>query len=492
MWKGNKFEEDFTLKGQLIGMHENRKALLIFKMIGEILEENKELCITSIEGRINLYCKLLIRAFGKESIKAKLESSEGLAEDGKRFHSANSLNLILPESVPELNLRLRFLYGAATKIHTCASEGGKRQTVALWNDLNRNIQKEPIRSFFAIQTHEKLTHRITPDNPEDDAADYIASLQKLSDKYYKRSGFPIKSHLYACNENCSGLTKKIVALIENESSLEALRNQQVQVKYINDYLAKICRNLSLKENILKPVIVAEENENCIMADDSDEEESEEQEEKKEKVVKEKNILDWHWCSQRLFVEVMAEFALKRDENPKIFEMYLPFDQRLKTSLQNFLDKKDGSLHPKQKEKETMTNSPEDRLNAMRGFVNEDLSKRNEIQYNLNFFADPCLCAKTMPVPPDLEVKKCSDPKSLEFFYAFWTFRRSKGMGDFPLTIGTSWKPLDYCLLFTTFAASVYDQQTCQNFAAMIENNGKKETKKYKGNYAHDNFAADST
>ena len=143
---------------------------------------------------MNLYCLLLRRLFGTELLKEVLAVQ--CPEDA--FKSKSVWNLVIPNSVEELNLRTRILFGSVTSLFTAALEGQKRQCLTIWSDVGIRPQNEPIESFFFHPAHLRLVHRPSP-NLEDKElmGEQMVESSKL---FFARSSVAVKSTLYTISE----------------------------------------------------------------------------------------------------------------------------------------------------------------------------------------------------------------------------------------------------------------------------------------------------
>ena len=402
---------------------------------------------------------------GNEFIKNEMERNEKYSSNS--FNELKCRNLLVGESVEEINLRLRFLLVATTPIHTFAMEGGKRQMVALWNDLNMNVQQHPVKSFFNLPMNARLIHRPSPKTKRRTA--FSNEMDECNDLFYSRSKVGIPSHMYCGNSKCQGFTKQMVKVASQESGAIA-SEITIEGRLCNFYIAMVAEQCGHKEHILNSTIVA----NPFDTTDT---------------FFEKYPFTHTMNVARFFMEEFALLAKDTTHSRTVSTLYSEWGNLCRNHYQQFCDYENKEYEQFRNGKE-FKGDADSNLILMKNFVTANLKTRNNNKYYKNNKFDPCLTEKTLQPPtnkpnPD-DLKKVFDPTTLEFFYSFFvaTQNHFSKIQDQPRVIGT-WNPMEYVLLFMTFATSVYDKDTCRTFQEVVERNGQKTTQGYIGYYAHE-------
>ena len=472
--QGKDFEKVFELKKDLSRLTDNRKAMVVFIIIQQLFAMDANFQIETLLGRINLYCLLLIHCYGKTLLEEQLKRAQQLQEERKDFAYHNCLNLILPDNIPELNLRLRFLWGATTQIHTTAMEGGKRQTCAVWNDIDRYPTSQPMNSFYSQDEEEVFEHRPTPN--DQDMTPYIAKFRTVENLFYSRTGLKMPTNLYACNDKAPYFTIELVKKIKQQSSIEAANNAQIQVKYLNDFLAEVLENMC-HESIITTVIIPT------------------LEEKRKGLKVFEATPPLHVANlSRYFIEVFATLASDRRKYEKLNNAFHDWVVAAKTELKKVYDGTDKEYFPLWRAgdgKGKVKEAEEKRTNAD-WFVNHGLALRKErFYYSVRGF-DPLLEFSCVNLPETQTIEWCNNPKKIDFFWAYRVLNNpdtSKQKVN-NLTFTDTWKNFEFTLLQTVIGFSVYDKKSLESFKSLLLNNGRKEILEYGNDFIHEVDGAD--
>ena len=401
------------------------------------------------------------------------------------FSAYNAMNLLFPNSVEELNMRLRFLWCATTNLHTMAFEGQKRQTCQIWNELGIYIKETPIRSFFNMEGNKQLKHRKTPNHSDDFR--YHNELRKISQQFFKRSVTKSLSYFYCCNPSCAGITVTMSEAIAQYSANLAHEASKVQQKDISTYICELVKQLRGRPNLINAVIVPEDGDPCDQEASSG--------------MVEKDILNQNFLVRRLVIEEMARLT-KTSINKEQFSGLCDGFKNIATDLlTGFLKGLPGAPEWLVKVvtvtgKEKMTEDPKADMDyLLNDFLSEYLKNREKkwyyktsLPYNMELIRRP-VKAK-MFRPQGLDVERAGDPEKIEFYCAYWLFSH-KEVSFVTLSarkFTPNWKFSEYHILAAVFALSVYNLDTCNCFHDMIQNNGKKTTKLYRGRYVHECLA----
>ena len=533
------FQETFKLNDDFAGMHDYRKALFVFVIISRALTTDPKFSVVTFDGRINLYLLLLKNKVGVDLLQKQMKHAEVVFP---RDHRAGlcALNVFLPNSLGELNLRLHLLRGASTDIHTQAMEGAKRKLSALWNDLNLKLKVKAIKSFFQMNACDFLNHRPTPNNT--DTFQFATELKNADVSFYRRAKEPIRSSMYCMNEACPGMTTKLAEICELESEKEAKRATQAEGKSINTEMVRIVkRAVSVYPNLIKSVVKGDRQimkrgrpvllRNCVI---------------------ERNPLSQNVFMRRLLFEAWAQEA-RVDQS--VYKGFMKLEAELTQALSLFLEAQRSSKTPKGKRGKkgkmgtnevataSESSAPPDTGNTtippepapaivpsavqdaerghklskasgliadpgkisdtdtvlMKGLVEmvSTLKQRNKdkwlhcndlINTDLPDLYDVGINGKTMLKNlVKLDVKNAGDPTKIEFFVGNWVLMKSFvcHQTDSAHTFSDKWKPMDHLLFSTVFAFGVYDSNSADSFIALLENNGRKSVEKYRREYAHE-------
>jgi hypothetical protein len=323
-----------------------------------------------------------------------LDEANTLMDQNKLFEYYNALNLFLPENIPEMNLRLKFLWGATTKIHTMAMEGGKRRTCAIWNDLDHYMHDDPVQLFFDSSKIKKFVfdHRKTPDSDP-----IIPALDELRKKFYSRAGKPITCHLHCCNDDTPYFTDEMVKKIREQSQKEAEYAASVQTKSVNDYLAEMIDHVRAL-SVVCSVTIPSENER-----------------KARKQTYEKTPTKHAANLGRYLIEVWAKLAKDKKNNERLATLFLPWDNAASKALQRLYNEEDDFYASLRAE----TKDAKSNAIVLKGFVNKGIEQRktNKWYYEEKEF-NPLILMEPTQLPTERNAQNAADPNTIDFFWAF--------------------------------------------------------------------------
>jgi hypothetical protein len=367
--------------------------------------------------------------------------------------------MILPESVEELNLRLKFLWGSSTKIFTMAMEGQKRQTVCLWNDLNHKMIGTHIESFFQIKDSNILKHRKTPTEPDESRMNQ--KLDNLAKKHYNRSGCSIQTEMCTFNGNCPAMTYRLAFACEEFSREETEKNQNVQEKHINTHLEQILKKLAAKSFFIQPYIKPTAINDVFK-------------------FMEKDIVEHTFMVGRLFMEEMARLALEPG-NTRMQTLFQAWKQKSTRAFLSFIntnveEHNDIRDEDQKREKE----------GRVKLFCRDELDERFEKGFFLAHVADPFCAQPRMQPPKDFTNQdNVADPTKPEFFCAHWAMiKKSKG-SQIILAYKKDLTPREHMVMTMVVSCSICDQQAAKALLSLVRNNGSKTLDRHAGSHCHE-------
>lgn len=462
------------MTGLLADAEDEQKALVVFVVIAKAFQQDDMFNLGDFFGRFRLYRLLLKSRIDPQKLKNHMDKILQFDKSKQFFHHKNNLNLIIPESVEEMNLRIRYLLSSSTSVHTLAMEGGKRQTVALWNDLNLEIQETPIHSFMDITNNDRLGHRKLPDLENE--VQLRKRIQNLSHLYYSRSNVPIQSMLYSGNPTACGYTINLVYLVYLESINIANEMKDIEGRDINIHLAMVVRECMKKPNILNAV------EKGII-------EISPVEVNKELANFEKDPLLHFLNVGRFLMEETAKLSKENLEIKAIFESWI---EKLAVQYLFYLEGKQEKFQKIRPSNETKDNKV---LTQMDLFVKHRLQLRNDPRYYLEHGFDECLTEKTLQ-PPETQASSnykdsLRNPSDVKFFYGFWLMTRQKvtNVAQAPFAM-SNWEPFHHLLYILTFSVSMNSKENAKNFEDLLLSNGIKDRSRYPDGFTHDVYEQD--
>ena len=465
---------------------DNRKALVVFMQLYKLFKDDPNFLLETFRGRINLYCLLLIHKMGKETVEKHMKKCSKLSDNPNRIHFYAATNMIMPNTFADLNLRTRYLWGATTSIHTLAVEGGHRQTCCIFNELNIEMKFKAIKSFFDISTPTFMTHRkaaVDIEDPEDRADAFRAA----SSEYYEREKLEIRSNLYCLNDSCNGLTKKLTKKLCNWSAQIAVNNEQQANKTIEVFLAEVVEKISSNQDMISPYIPPMVTADTITNPNPH--------------GTEKYPIHFIKHTIRWFFENLASEADKPSANSKLRAINTQWNTESLLKLEEWIkqkgQKKFTSMTKAEQKPKSAKSKKGKKVEEKEGnheihqfienFINRQEERRlKPNQDYLDYRYDPFITERSLFLRKDLDVNLASDPTKMEWFYAFWAAwsTPNSDVSEAPEKMG-NWKPAPYVTFGMSFGYSVYNKDTCLEFARMLKNNGDKETTMYKGQYCHD-------
>ena len=478
--------EVYEFKGRLVNASENRKALVVFIQLYKLFKEDFNFHLDTFRGRINLYCLLLIHKLGKTTIENHMKKCSSLSENPNRIHFYAASNMIMPNTFAELNLRTRYLWGSTTSIHTLAVEGGHRQTCCVFNELNIEMKFNPIKSFFDITTPTFMTHRKAAVDIED-TMDRADAFQSASLAYYERERLEVRSNLYCLNDSCNGLTKKLTKKLCDWSAQIAVDNEQQANKTIEVFLAEVVEKISTNKEMISPYIPPMEVPDTIKNPNPH--------------GTEKYPIYFIRHNIRWFFENLAMEAAKPSSNTKLKNINTKWNTDTLNCLTEWLNQKNKAKFTSMTKAEKKPKSAKSKkgnkveekevIHEIHTFIENFLNRQEERkqqpnQHYLDYSYDPFITEKSLFLRKDLDITNVSNPTRMEWFYGFWATwsTPNSDVSEAPEKVG-NWKPAPYVTFGMSFGYSVYNQDTCRDFAKMLKNNGDKETSLYKGQYCHE-------
>ena len=239
-------------------MPSERQALVVYLAINQTFLNDSNYSLSDYSGRINLYCFLLCQIFGKPLIQKCLaiDSANNLE------HLMAVKNVLIPNTLEELNVRLRFLWSSITDIHTVAMEGQKRQTCSIWNEMGLQVTNTPIPGFFSLSTMKPLRHRTTP-NYDSGPLKMLSALSRSSKAFFARAKAPVETRCYPLHSGAGGITTLVAWALKTESKKFAEKNIKVQQRLANTYLAEVISSVIADETLVNCVIVPDSGEEAI-------------------------------------------------------------------------------------------------------------------------------------------------------------------------------------------------------------------------------------
>ena len=468
-------------------LDEPRKVIAVFLRIHDLLMRDTNYRIDTLTGRMNLYCLLLVQNFGTERIQQLLDEADRQATKMKQFGSYSLLNLLLPATVGEMSLRLKWLYGATTDMMVAASESQKRQFCSTFNDLNLKLISTPIDSFFEIPDRLVLQHR--PDPKGRDAQEFLEKWGDCERKYFSRSSALFTSHIYACNPQSYALTTKMVQLIEDHSSTMAENNNSNETKTIEGYIQKVIRSCIELPCQLEMIIAKKPGD-------------------PPSYPIEKDIASQACHMRRLLLERFFELGFKveyqRNEGVEtlvyttrvegIAKLYRNFAAGAEKELSKWLNESvpcsgtrtdPNKRHSKTNERIAPTQQDVGCYQNMKTwleFTSPNREKNRSLYADKNNY-DPLLqfFTGTLLVPEHtLDPEKAFDPSNIEWWFATRLFlhKEVSKVGKVPLKFKSDCTPRHWQALLSLFALLAVDQDSCKLLADTIENNGRKKISTY--------------
>lgn len=435
-------------------------------MIKDLFKTNESFSLASVKGRTNLYCLLLLHHFGKKMLRDLLDlmETEDVASNGLAY--VNAMNVLFPNSVEELNVRLKFLWCAATPLHTVAFEGQKRQTCQIWNEMGIKMAFGPrINSFFELPKQKLLLHRPTPNNER--SSEFFGNLRKIDEMFFSRAEAEARHHYYCCNHTCPGMTEQLTLMVENLSTKLARQNTDVQEKYINSHICQIVNSVGGRPNLLNSVIAPDEA---------------------YEFPYEKTVILQNAFIRRLFMEDFARLAKRDKAIEGLFAGYLEGTKEFLGKWMRGEYSNDVYLKPDAAGKITMKSDL-----ILDHYEKDFLDTLQEREKDKNYFRisrfDDLIgyATKGLKVPGYLNEDEAGDPDKSTFYFASW-LANHKVVGHvtiFAKKFQPNWRPRAYHILAVTFAHSCFNKKTCKAFHDMVLNNGKKDSERYYGRYVHE-------
>lgn len=427
--------------------------------------------INTIHGRINVCILMLIHHFGREELKRVLSLCDKIMSEDA-FKALSLLNIIIPESVQEMNIRNLFLWSALTSALTGGVEAGKRQTVTRVNDVDRFVTGEPIKSFFDVKQSDLLPHRKTP-NSHDQLA-FSSQLSIQSGKFYSRAKTPVKTDYY-CLESIPGITVRVARMMEIESNHLAAKNMDIQKKYVDAFLVDILKKMASFPHVLNSVIVPDK-----------EEETEEP--------TEKPLIIQLQFIRRFFV--MMAIELCDTYKTKNYQQFInTWGNHAMVESRNFALKKlnkatlDESVASPKDFFDSIWKKQQEFMKAGGFEFGEKWRYKSVQDYDpMLLLANPT--AVLVPPKPESvpeDVLAHLDIKQLSFWSGYFaTYHKeyshiTKGA----LKWSANWRPGHWGLLQAIVSFCCYSQQSCQVMIDLIQSNGKKTTSAYPDKFVHD-------
>ena len=456
-------------------MESEKKALLIFMAINKTFSSDNQYSLSEYGGRINLYCFLLCQIFNKPLIEQCLdfvcETSTGKSMAVK--------NILIPNTLEELNVRLKFLWSSITDIHTVAMEGQKRQTCSIWNEMGLQVTVAPIPGFFSFSLIKPLTHRPTPNSDLGSGGiQMMFSLKQSSKLFFQRTGKAIETHCYPLHGGAGGVTTLTSWALKTESKNCAEKNVRVQQRLANAYLVEVISSVMADPHLL----------NCVIVPTQEEEQS-------GKALVEKDLLKQN-VMQRF--NIMEKFADKAHENGGANEtmpLYQAWESDCQTYLKHFLDcpvppgvtNKAMGVYCQDPKGATATSK------AAQKFLTEALRFDKEFDKDAQrekwHYSDPAnygpfsdkLAAVMYPPPKDkVDVREAGISGTLANRHGAFLVAHVKinHQTQSAQKFNVSWSNKEYQLLYTTAAHASFNVPSCTAFRQVIENNGTKDTQNY--------------
>ena len=294
----------------------NKKALVLLMHIKTMFETDERFRLDTISGRMNLYCKLLVHHFGREKINNLLDFASTVVSQGM-FKALCAQNMLIPQTVEELQLRLKIMWGATTQVFTAAMECGKRQTGMVWNELGVNFDGTGVTSFFNMAKKRMMTHRKTPNHSDD--VEFFNGCREISKMFYSRCG-KVMSNFFCLSNTAPGMTYKLTENCENESVKIAVANAAMQFKYCNAYFQETLKTMVKSPNVLHANYIPTEME-------------------QQTLVVEKDPLRRVWNLRRVFFEFFNEKATASD-NPEFTKLSYSY----RTEVMSLIKEWQSGLH----------------------------------------------------------------------------------------------------------------------------------------------------
>ena len=446
-----------------------KSAMLVFMSLLRCLQNDSNYDLSQASGRLNLYCLLVIRVFGKDTIESLLKEAAKDGWSGMEMYSI--YNLILPSSIEECVFRTRLMLTSQTRVHTLAMEGQKRMVTTIWNDLNRCLEETPISSFCVVPSAKLVCHRPTPCTT---GLEFQTGLLDLSKKFWSRTSIKVTSHFYCPGDGIRGFTKRLTNLAVNKSQKHAEDNRTTQAKYCNTYIADIVRAAANPFEVTNVVIVPDP------------------EDGPDKVVREKDIMCQTSLMQRRFMEAFIQLS-KTTGNNKIKRMLDPWTDNAKKYLQCFLLPKDTTKTIPHDVFAKSEKAAKPTMEELLTWVQRDKIKELEKWHYKDADKYDCTvlkCTAKLHPPKDAGLWDVTEIDSLAFALGYllmnhkFTNKQTNGAHKF----SEEWADLNYQLLHITFSKAVFSEGTAAVMTSFLMNNGVKgeiQIKKYPKGYTHE-------
>ena len=447
----------------------NKKALVTFLYIKDLFETNDTFDLSKISGRMNLYCKLLVHHLGVESINELLSYADTKAAENEVFKALCCQNLILPQSIGEMNLRIKHMWGALTPVFTAAMECGKRQTAMLWSELETTFDGKGFNTFFNISPSRLYDHRKTPNQQV--AVEFFTACDLLSQRFYHRLG-KVPSNFYCLNKSAPGMTYKLTKKAETTSETVAVENMGAQTKYVNSYIKDIVDEFGKMENLASVCYVPTELE-------------------AQTLVFEKDVLKQNWNMRRLFYEVLCELT-KQKGNTDMTLILAEYKKEVNAIVKGWRDREEpySNLWINQKDIKDGNRTDLSKMeNNIKVYLSEKKKKEGTAHASRSvkwYYQDESKWCqlykqtKALPFPEPFDLDKVTDTDTREFVYGVYLVMHSAGgktakTAKRPLS---TWRPYNLQVLACLIAQAVYNMETCKELSLLLLNNGKKEINSY--------------
>lgn len=259
---GKDFDTEVTVEGSKLP--DDKLAVLVVSEILHLLDSPDSKCNTStIEGRLNLYARLLLQVIPSERIDAIYKQAEQDLQSDNKLQGLLLLNQLFPNSVDELCSRLMFLWSGTMNVQLLAMEGQKRKVTSLYAHTGIIPTLNPIMSLCDGSIKNPAINNFLKTRDLSWAApNALGMLVQLENQFFKRTSTKILTTLVGLKTDDYGLTDAWCKAIQLVSSSVAMQTDNVQPKCTNEFIVDMlsrlysnpdtyCMNVDFSEEELK-------------------------------------------------------------------------------------------------------------------------------------------------------------------------------------------------------------------------------------------------
>lgn len=452
----------------------DRKAVFCFSILLKLFHDpNSIFYISSHAGVYNLYCFFLRKTVPKEIVDRIYERAKVLLlskDESDRLEGSRILNLLFPNTMEELQLRLRFFWNKYVKIQLHPLEGQKRKITNIYNLLGLKPMTTPIQSFFMLSDFHRAPHRLNLNRRPRDLMEE-REFDGPDEQFFLRTKVPIKTTLLGFQKGAPGLTIKQASIFRDISTTYAQYNTDVQKKLCNEHIRDMFMAMLDNTDVYAMNI------------DYTEDELRQSNELYDKM--EKNVKSQVVFMRRLFYEKFREKCVANEGllsswmeawKSRLDDLLVPSKKGVESVWERTRDPKKDS---KKKDKKPRAHV----LAACVKFFDEfkddwfQSTQLNKESFSVprldDIFVNPAHAFNPEKLK-DLDFESnWNNPKTIEYWLGIWCLNVKEGSGIGTMAHFIPDNPAPTVILSVLFSHAVFSKPAMKNLVNLFQNNGQK-------------------